>query len=144
MKKTLSFVLFFITWASPAFCLVEGLEIQAVDPVAEGRSFGLAGPYEKVTGRLTISLDPDSENVIDLDRAPRDEDGRVRFQADLYLLRPVHTERGRGTLFLEVPNRAARPSSGISTGMRPAALTRYLPKLWVMGSLWSRVTRWHG
>jgi hypothetical protein len=96
------------TSATPAFAVVEGLQIESVETVAQGRSFGRVGPYEKVVGRLTLSLDPATERIVDLDRAPRGSDGRVRFEADLYLLRPVHPERGRGTLFLEIPNRGGK------------------------------------
>jgi len=103
---TLSLLLATIT--TPAFGVVENLQIKSIEPVAEGRSFGRVGPYEKVVGKLTLSLDPATEQIVDLDRAPRDSDGRVRFEADLYLLRPVHPERGRGTLFLEIPNRGGK------------------------------------
>lgn len=96
------------TSTTPAFAVVEGLQIESVETVAQGRSFGRVGPYEKVVGRLTLSLDPATERIVDLDRAPRGSDGRVRFEADLYLLRPVHPERGRGTLFLEIPNRGGK------------------------------------
>jgi hypothetical protein len=96
------------TSTTPAFAVVEGLQIESVETVAQGRSFGRVGPYEKVVGKLTLSLDPATERIVDLDRAPRGSDGRVRFEADLYLLRPVHPERGRGTLFLEIPNRGGK------------------------------------
>jgi hypothetical protein len=96
------------TSTTPAFAVVEGLQIESVETVAQGRSFGRVGPYEKVVGRLTLSLDPATERIVDLDRAPRGSDGRVRFEADLHLLRPVHPERGRGTLFLEIPNRGGK------------------------------------
>lgn len=110
MKKIiwLSLSLLLATITAPAFGVVEDFQIESIEPVAQGRSFGRVGPYEKVVGRLTLSLDPATEQIVDLDRAPKGSDGRVRFEADLYLLRPVHPERGRGTLFLEVPNRGGK------------------------------------
>ena len=110
MKKSLwlSLSLLFATMAMPAFGVVEDLQIKSVETVAQGRSFGRVGPYEKVVGKLTLSLDPETEQIVDLDRAPRDDDGQVRFEADLYLLRPAHPKRGRGTLFLEIPNRGGK------------------------------------
>lgn len=96
------------TSTTPVFAVVEGLQIESVETVAQGRSFGRVGPYEKVVGKLTLSLDPATEQIVDLDRAPRGSDGRVHVEADLYLLRPVHPERGRGTLFLEIPNRGGK------------------------------------
>ncbi len=110
MNRILWFLLplLLATSATPAFGIVEGLQIESVEAVAEGRSFGRVGPYEKVVGKLSLSLDPETERIVDLDLAPRGSDGRVHFQADLYLLRPVRPERGRGTLFLEVPNRGGK------------------------------------
>jgi len=106
--KRIAWLYLSLLLTTPAFGVVESLQVKSIDPVAEGRSFGRVGPYEKVVGRLALSLDPAAEQIVDLDRAPRDSDGRVRFEADLYLLRPVHPERGRGTLFLEVPNRGGK------------------------------------
>jgi hypothetical protein len=108
MKKIFWVFLLLAAGASPAYCLVESFQQESTEVIAEGRSFGQVGPYEKLTGKLTISLDPAKESIVDLDLAPRDADGRVRFKADLYLLRPVHAERGRRTLFLEVPNRGGK------------------------------------
>ncbi|MBT8069670.1 MAG: hypothetical protein KJO80_04495, partial [Gammaproteobacteria bacterium] len=110
MKRILWYLvsLLLATSAAPAFGVVEGLQIESVETVAQGRSFGRVGPYEKVVGRLTLSLDPAAEQIVDLDRAPRSNDGRVRFETDIYLLRPVNPERGRGTLFLEIPNRGGK------------------------------------
>ena len=104
----LSLLLLLVTGATPGFGIVEDLRIESVETVAKGRSFGRVGPYEKVVGRLTFSLDPATERIVDLDRAPRDNDGRVRFEADIYLLRPARPELGRGTLFLEIPNRGGK------------------------------------
>ena len=108
MTRILWLSLWLATSAAPTFGVVERLMIESVETVAEGRSFGRVGPYEKVVGRLALSLDPATERIVDLDRAARSGDGRVRFETDLYLLRPVHPERGRGTLLLEIPNRGRK------------------------------------
>ncbi len=63
--------------------------------VAGGRSFGLAGAYERLLGKAHFSLDPDdpaNARIVDLDKAPRGEDGGVRFSADLYVIKPVDVE----------------------------------------------------
>lgn len=77
-------------------------------PAYGGRSFDAVGPYEKVTARATIALDPaDPRNavIVDIDKAPRTANGRVEATADVVLLRPVDPARGNGTLLVDVPNR---------------------------------------
>jgi hypothetical protein len=83
--------------------------------VAGGQSFGATGPYERLVGRIEFALDPaDPHNVgiVDLNHAPRDSDGRVRFSSDLYVLRPTDPSRGNGVLLFEVANRGIRAMLG--------------------------------
>lgn len=77
-------------------------------PAFEGRSFGAAGSYERLTARATVALDPtDPRNAIiaDIALAPRNAQGRVEAVAEVVLLRPAEPFRGSGTLLVEVPNR---------------------------------------
>lgn len=92
---------------------VEGVDILRREVVAEGHAFGLAGAYEKVVGRVRFALDPEAPGnarIVDLDLAPRDADGRVRFSADLYALQPIDPTRGSGTTLIEVANRGGKAS----------------------------------
>ena len=80
-------------------------------PVANGQAFGSTGPYEKLTGTIEFALDPanpHNKRVVDLDAAARGSDGRVHFSADLYVLQPVDTSRGNGTLLFEIANRGRK------------------------------------
>lgn len=64
---------------------------------------------------------PGSHRIADLDRAPRDGDGLVRFDADLRVLRP--TEGGSHNLMFVVPNRGLLvdvPFSQVAHGTRSA------------------------
>lgn len=88
------FALLLLLCCQPALAAVERLELRSITPVADGRAFGRVGPYEKVVGRLHFALDPTAPGIVDLERAPRAEDGRVHFAADVYLLRPTRAERG--------------------------------------------------
>ncbi|OAB55157.1 hypothetical protein AY600_08815 [Phormidium willei BDU 130791] len=75
---------------------------------AEGTAFGQTGPYERLTGRVYFRVDPQAESlrvVTDLDLAPRDEDGLVRFDADFCLLKPLEPARGNRRLFFDYGNR---------------------------------------
>ena len=101
------------------FCLVSGmvearvvrLRIDRREVLLEGRAFGLAGPYEKLAGRVDFALDPDlpaNRMVRDLPLAPRNANGEVEFHADFYLLKPVDPARGNGVLFYEAGNRGTK------------------------------------
>jgi Alpha/beta hydrolase domain len=86
-------------------------EVLQSAPAFEGRSFGSVGPYVKVTARATIAVDPaDPRNAViaDIDRAPRNAQGRVEATADVVLLRPADARRANGTLLVDVPNRGTK------------------------------------
>jgi len=109
------FTLFALLLAAPpsARAEVERVEVLRQEGVAGGHAFGLAGPYEKRVGRVHFALDPDdpaNARIVDLTLAPRDPDGKVRFSADFYALRPVDPARGNGTVLVEVPNRGGKAS----------------------------------
>jgi hypothetical protein len=69
--------------------------------------FGASQPAEKFEARATVQLDPaNSRNqvIVDLDRAPRDVQGKVEFEADVLILRPA---KSNGTMIVEFPNRGS-------------------------------------
>ena len=80
-------------------------------PAFAGRSFGDVGPYERITARATIALNPSDDRnsiITDLAQAPRGSDGRVEATADVVILRPADPTHGNGTLLLDVPNRGRK------------------------------------
>ena len=86
-------------------------EVLQSAPAFEGRSFGVVGPYVKITARATVAVDPaDPRNAViaDIDKAPRNAAGRVEATADVVLLRPADPQRGNGTLLVDVPNRGRK------------------------------------
>lgn len=96
------------TWSPIAGAAVDRIEILDREPVAGGAAFGAAGAYEKIRGRASFALDPDSHAnaaIADLALAPRDAQGRVRFFAEFLMVRPIEAARGNGTLLYEVNNR---------------------------------------
>ncbi len=77
-------------------------------PYEGGRIYGNVGAYELIKGRLYGALDPnDSHNtvIVDLDKAPRNSSGRVEYEAEFIVLRPVDGTKANGTLIHTVPNR---------------------------------------
>lgn len=78
--------------------------------IAGGRSFGAAGPYELIEGRILFAVDPANrynERIVDLGLAPRNGAGRVEAWADFAALRPKNG-RGDGTALFEVSNRGLK------------------------------------
>ncbi len=72
------------------------------------RSFGDAGPYERLTGQVTGELDPaDPANsgIQDINLAPRNARGMVEYVTNIELLKPADMARGNRILFFEVNNR---------------------------------------
>jgi hypothetical protein len=87
------------------------LRVERREPVLNGRVFGLAGPYEKLIGKVEFALDPGAAanaRIVDLGLAPRNARGEVEFTADFYLIKPVDPSRGNGRLLYEVGNRGGK------------------------------------
>ena len=83
-------------------------EITSRESFAGGESFGEVGPYERIVGRVYYELDPDlpqNRPVVDLQRAPRNEQGKVTFFGDLFILAPRDLRKGNGAAFYDVNNR---------------------------------------
>lgn len=91
--------------------MVTGFEITKREVVLGGKPFGDAGAYEKITGTLRYTADPDHplhKRITDIDRVEKNKDGRVEFSADFYVLKPVDASKGNGRLLLDVPNRGRK------------------------------------
>src|SRR5665213_165626 len=104
----------------PASAEVIGIEILERAPFAPGVAFGTAGSYEKIRGIAQFSLDPDAaanQRIVDRKSAPRDANGRVKFESSFILLRTV---KARGsTLLYDVNNRGGIAILGQVNGARP-------------------------
>lgn len=78
---------------------VESIHVNTVYPHSDSR-------YEWVEATVDFAVDPEllaNRRIVDLELAPRDADGLVRYDADLKVLRPVGG--GNGKLLFVVPNR---------------------------------------
>ena len=99
---------------------VTRVEIISRSDIQDGRSFGLAGAYEKIVGRVYFAVDPaniHNRQIVDLDKAPRNAQGEVEFYADLYLLRPKDMDKGNGAVLFEVSNRGGKGILHIVNGV---------------------------
>jgi hypothetical protein len=96
---------------STAAARVVRVEITSRADIQEGKTFGAAGAYERIVGRVYFAVDPanlHNRQIIDLDKAPRNAQGEVEFSADLYLLKPKEMSKGNGNVLFEVSNRGGR------------------------------------
>src|SRR5215467_13883377 len=87
------------------------VEIASRTDIDNGKPFGTAGAYEKITGRVFFAVDPanpHNRQIVDLDKAPRNAQGEVEFSADLYLLKPKDMSKGSQSVLFEVSNRGGR------------------------------------
>lgn len=90
---------------------VTRLEVSSRVDLLAGRSFGLAGAYEKIVGKVYFAVDPNNTHnrvIVDLENAPRNSGGQVEFSADLCILKPKNLSRGNGTVLFEVSNRGGK------------------------------------
>ncbi|KXF75561.1 hypothetical protein ATN84_19625 [Paramesorhizobium deserti] len=82
--------------------------LETISPAFEGTAFGKAGAYERIDAVAEFAIDPKSERgqkIVDLDKAPVDAMGMVRFSTEVTILRPVDATKSQGVLLYEVPNR---------------------------------------
>ena len=84
------------------------VQIATRTDVLNGKTFGAAGAYERITGRVYFSLpvaNPHNQRIVDLGNAVNLKNGEVEFSSDFIAIRPKDAQRGNGSLLLEVPNR---------------------------------------
>jgi len=106
--RVLTAVVCLILIAVTAAAEVERIEITSRMVFAEGMEFGETGAYERLTGRLFYAVDPSNPanaRIVDLGLAPRGQDGKVRFQGDFLLIKPIDLAQGNGRLLYDVNNR---------------------------------------
>ena len=84
------------------------VEITSRKDVLGGQSFGNAGAYERMTGRVYFSVavaNKHNHGIVDIENAVNLKRGEVEFWSNFVIIRPKNAARGNGTMLLEVPNR---------------------------------------
>ncbi|HXB19850.1 MAG TPA: hypothetical protein VNV88_00645, partial [Candidatus Solibacter sp.] len=110
--------------ASIAEARVVRVEIISRADIQDGKPFGTAGAYEKVTGRVYFAVSPanlHNRQIVDLDKAERNSQGEIEFSSDFYLLRPKDIDKGNGAVLFEVSNRGGKGILRIVNGGSPSA-----------------------
>jgi hypothetical protein len=116
--KTL-FILILLVAAWPSSARVVRVEIGSRTDVLNGKAFGDAGAYERLTGRVYFSLavaNPHNQGIVDLANAVNLKNGEVEFSADFIAVRPKDALKGNGSMILEVPNRGRGRIIGLVDG----------------------------
>lgn len=103
--------------AAPVAARITRIEITGLQsPTFEGASFGSAGAYEKLTGRIHGEVDPAAPlNAIitDIALAPKNARGMVEYSANLMIIRPVDPAKGNHRLLMEINNRGGILTFGL-------------------------------
>ncbi len=109
IRPRASFLLLALLLAVPPLhARVLRVEVASRTNVLDGKVFGDAGAYERITGRVYFSLpvaNPHNQHIVDLRNAVNLKNGEVEFSADFVAVRPRDAHKGNGSLLLEVPNR---------------------------------------
>jgi hypothetical protein len=91
-------------------------EIIKREPFANGKKFGATGAYEKLIAIAKFTLDPTNTRnrvIVDLEHAPRNRDGKVEFETDVYILAPKDLAKGNGAILYDVNNRGNKLAIGM-------------------------------
>lgn len=90
---------------------ITSIHIDRIEPFASGMPFGDVGAYERVIGTAKGELDPaDSRNkgIVNIDKAPRNANGKVEYETEFFLLRPADPAKGNRKILYEVNNRGRK------------------------------------
>jgi hypothetical protein len=116
-----------------------------------GYSFADVGQYEFITGIATGEVDPNNPQnsvIVDIGLAPLNGNGKVQYQHNFYILKPLDLSKGNHKMMYEPPNRGGKTYQTLNntpTGTNdPAALTD--PNVLANSFLWTRgyTTAWSG
>jgi hypothetical protein len=115
MFKRLLLVVLACLFALPGRAEVVRIEVKSRADLLAGKSFGTAGSFEKLSGKIFFAVDPgNSANriVADIEKAPKNAAGKVEFSSDFYMIKPKDLSRGNGTVLYEVSNRGGKGMLG--------------------------------
>jgi hypothetical protein len=107
LRTSTSFFLLALT-VFPLNARVLHVDVATRATVLNGKEFGAAGAYERITGRVYFSLpaaNTHNQRIVDLHNAVNLKNGEVEFSSDFVAVRPKDPDRGNGSMLLEVPNR---------------------------------------
>ena len=108
LRALLGVLLVLALSAVPLAARVVRVDVQSRADVLDGKTFGSAGAYERITGRVYFSVpiaNVHNHGIVDLDHAVNLQNGEVAFSANFIVVRPKDAKKGNGTMLMEIPNR---------------------------------------
>jgi hypothetical protein len=111
-----------------SFAEITKLVIEKREPFANGHEFGVTGAYEKLVGKAYGEINPETKHnkvIVNVNKAPKNERGRVEYSMDVFMLKPLDMKRGNQTIFYDVVNRgnqALRVNFGAERSNNPTTL----------------------
>jgi hypothetical protein len=108
--------------ASPAFARVVRVEIVSRSDITG--TFGTAGVYERITGRVYFAFDPknpENRKIVDLDLAPRNSNGEVEAWSEFVMLRPKDPTRSADLAVIDIVNRGGMTTFVFNLGRSASA-----------------------
>src|SRR6185312_8858398 len=136
----------FLLGVVPSFAALTSVELVDRGDVLDSKSFGAAGPYERVVARAYFAIDPklpQNRIIADIDRAPRDENGLVEFSADLYVIKPCDSAKATAPRWLRSRIAAVRDYSRCSISGTARTILRRTPSS-ATSFCFSRASLWSG
>ncbi|MEX2048435.1 MAG: alpha/beta hydrolase domain-containing protein [Gemmatimonadota bacterium] len=95
--------------ATDARAQVTRIDLAVVEsPALDGQSFGSVGRYERLRGLAFGAVDPTDprhRDIVNLDLAPRNAEGKVEYSTTVEIYRPVDMRRWNRAIYHTVPNR---------------------------------------
>ena len=96
---------------------VTRIDISNRSDFADGASFDGVGPYEFLEGTAQFAVDPLNQRnqaITDLELAPPDTNGQVKFSAHFAMLQPVDPRQSNGRLLFDVVNRGRKTALSLN------------------------------
>jgi Alpha/beta hydrolase domain len=120
LRRQIGLLLIYLTCCvAPLSAKVIRVEVNSRTDVLNAQTFGAAGAYERVVGRVYFSVsvaNAHDRRIVDLVKAVNLKDGEVGFSSDFVAVRPKDPSKSNGSLLLEVPNRGRARIIGIVDG----------------------------
>jgi len=121
IRAILRFVVVFVLAVAPGEAHIRKIQITGKEsPTFGGYSWPGVGQYEKIVGKAFGELDPsDPKNavIVDLQLAPKNSRGRVEYEFDFYILKPIDLTKGNHKMLYEPPNRGGKTIAAFNRGV---------------------------
>ena len=103
------------TFGHPSEARVVRFVVEQTRSFADGMSFGNVGVYQRLDGTAYMEVDPKDPLdavIVNLDKAPRNAQGLVEFNAPFFILKPADIARGNHKIFYGINNRGNKQTLG--------------------------------